>query len=74
MRACALPISQSFPSDFTEAIRQAQDATAAALADGHTLLEIDFPSAGLGSVSGDAEGAVSNFLLSDQREAVQLMH
>ena len=46
-----------FPDEFPTAIKQAQEATAAALADGHRLIEIDFPSAGLMSVAGDAEGA-----------------
>ncbi|KAH7621997.1 hypothetical protein Ndes2526B_g02822 [Nannochloris sp. 'desiccata'] len=46
-----------FPDEFPACIKQAQEATLAALADGHRLIEIDFPSAGLRSVAGDAEGA-----------------
>ena len=46
-----------FPDEFPTAIKQAQEATLAALADGHRLIEIDFPSAGLMAVAGDAEGA-----------------
>lgn len=45
-----------FPDEFPTAIKQAQEATLAALADGHRLIEIDFPSAGLMAVAGDAEG------------------
>jgi hypothetical protein len=33
-----------------------QGATTAAIADGRLLLEVDFPTAGLDSVAGDAEG------------------
>lgn len=47
----------TFPDEFPACIKQAQEATIAALADDHRLIEIDFPSAGLMSVAGDAEGA-----------------
>lgn len=47
---------QAFPTDYADAISQAQAATKAALADGHELIEIEFPAAGLSSVSGDGEG------------------
>jgi hypothetical protein len=43
--------------DYNEAIRQAQDSVKAALADGATLLEVEFPTASLASVPGDEEGA-----------------
>lgn len=46
-----------FPQDYNQAIKQAQDATLAALADGAELIEVEFPTASLSSVSGDAEGA-----------------
>ena len=54
-----LPLSlvQRFPMDYNEAIRQAQDSVKAALADGATLLEVEFPTASLASVPGDEEGA-----------------
>ncbi|CAI5515052.1 unnamed protein product [Closterium sp. Naga37s-1] len=44
--ACVLPVSQ------------AQQATQAALADGRSLLEVEFPTASLDSVPGDAEGGI----------------
>ena len=46
-----------FPEDYPQAIKQAQAATLAALANGAKLIEIEFPSASLSSVAGDAEGA-----------------
>lgn len=46
-----------FPEEYPQAIRQAQDATQAALAEGATLIEIDFPTSSLSGVAGDAEGA-----------------
>ena len=46
-----------FPSDYNEAVRQAQGAVKAALEDGHRLLEVEFPTASLRSVAGDAEAA-----------------
>ncbi|CAI5512770.1 unnamed protein product [Closterium sp. Naga37s-1] len=58
-----------FPRDYDEAIRQAQQATQAALADGRSLLEVEFPTTSLDSVpgvccavlfagAGDAEGGI----------------
>lgn len=47
---------QAFPKDYDEAIQGTQAATKAAIADGKLLLEIEFPTAGLASVAGDAEG------------------
>ena len=38
-------------------ISQAQTAVKAAIADGALLLEVEFPTAGLATVAGDAEGA-----------------
>lgn len=59
----SLPVLQAcaFPRDYPEAISQAQAATKAALDDGNRLVEIEFPTAGLTSVS----GAVSLSLLQD---------
>jgi hypothetical protein len=47
---------QALPESYEEAIRGMQQATKAAVKDGHNLLEIEFPTAGLSSVAGDAEG------------------
>ncbi|DBB02056.1 hypothetical protein WJX77_010807 [Trebouxia sp. C0004] len=47
---------QSFPTDYSTAVRQAQNATLAAIADGHKLIEVEFPTSSLQGVSGDAEG------------------
>jgi hypothetical protein len=49
-------LQQPFPQDYNQAVRQAQAAVQAALADGATLLEVEFPTASLASVAGDAEG------------------
>ncbi|EFN59585.1 hypothetical protein CHLNCDRAFT_56449 [Chlorella variabilis] len=46
-----------FPGDYNQAVRQAQGAAAAALADGASLVEVEFPTASLVAVAGDAEGA-----------------
>ena len=46
-----------FPDDFPLAIKQAQQAALAALADGAQIIEVEFPSASVNSVAGDAEGA-----------------
>ena len=48
---------QAFPRDYTQVISQAQAAVEAAIADGALLLEVEFPTAGLATVAGDAEGA-----------------
>eukprot|EP00250_Pteridium_aquilinum_P011217 c19915_g1_i1 orf=140-1084(-) len=48
----------NFPNDYDEVLDQAKDATKAALTDGKKLLEVEFPTAGLESVSGDAEGGI----------------
>ncbi|KAI5084336.1 hypothetical protein GOP47_0000505 [Adiantum capillus-veneris] len=69
----------NFPEDYDDVLKQAKDATKAALNDGKKLLEVEFPTAGLKSVSGDAEGGIEmtssmmlirdfclNFLASEQ--------
>jgi len=43
---------QSFPTDYSTAVRQAQNATLAAIADGHKLIEVEFPTSSLQGVSG----------------------
>ncbi|KAK9841778.1 hypothetical protein WJX81_002326 [Elliptochloris bilobata] len=47
----------AFPREYTDAIKQAQNSTTAALQAGLRLLEIEFPTSSLASVSGDGEGA-----------------
>lgn len=47
---------QKFPADYNQAVRQAQAAAWAALEDGASLVEVEFPTASLASVAGDAEG------------------
>lgn len=47
---------QTFPSDYSTALRQAQTATLSALKDGHKLIEVEFPASSLEGVSGDGEG------------------
>lgn len=47
----------SFPRDYVEAMRQAQDATKKAQHDGWSMIEIEFPPSSLVSVAGDGEGA-----------------
>lgn len=50
MHGCLL--LQEFPSEYDTAIRQAQLATKAALADGLKLLEVEFPVSGLAASQG----------------------
>ncbi|GAB2279134.1 hypothetical protein Dimus_013789 [Dionaea muscipula] len=45
-----------FPTNYTELLQQTTKATVLALKDGKQLMEIEFPTAGLGSVPGDGEG------------------
>uniref|UniRef100_A0A7N0UX20 DUF1995 domain-containing protein n=1 Tax=Kalanchoe fedtschenkoi TaxID=63787 RepID=A0A7N0UX20_KALFE len=45
-----------FPSDYSELLKQAKEATELALKDKRQLMEIEFPTAGLESVPGDGEG------------------
>ncbi|GFH19783.1 DUF1995 domain-containing protein, partial [Haematococcus lacustris] len=45
-----------FPASYEQAVRQAQQSVQAAIADGCKLIEVEFPTAGLASVSGDGEG------------------
>ncbi|KAJ9521690.1 hypothetical protein QJQ45_015380 [Haematococcus lacustris] len=60
---CACSANQStaarpavFPASYEQAVRQAQQSVQAAIADGCKLIEVEFPTAGLASVSGDGEG------------------
>uniref|UniRef100_A0A7S0MRW1 DUF1995 domain-containing protein n=1 Tax=Pyramimonas obovata TaxID=1411642 RepID=A0A7S0MRW1_9CHLO len=45
-----------FPYNYYQVTSQSQDAVRKALADGHKLIEVEFPSLGLDSVPGDSEG------------------
>eukprot|EP00775_Hariotina_reticulata_P008988 gene8988-9161_t len=47
---------RAFPSEYDTAVRQAQLAVKAALADGLQLLEVEFPTSGLVSSQGDGDG------------------
>ncbi|KAK1408093.1 hypothetical protein QVD17_39726 [Tagetes erecta] len=47
-----------FPADYDDLLLQAKEATQVALKDGIKLMEIEFPTAGLGSVPGDGEGGI----------------
>ena len=45
-----------FPYTYRQVTSQSQESVRQALADGHQLLEVEFPTLGLDSVPGDAEG------------------
>ncbi|KAK6129923.1 hypothetical protein DH2020_036317 [Rehmannia glutinosa] len=47
-----------FPSDYTQLLMQAKEATELALKNNKQLMEIEFPTAGLESVPGDGEGGI----------------
>ncbi|XP_051129361.1 uncharacterized protein LOC127250233 isoform X2 [Andrographis paniculata] len=47
-----------FPTDYTQLLQQAREATQSALKDNKQLMEIEFPTAGLESVPGDGEGGI----------------
>ncbi|CAK9153278.1 unnamed protein product [Ilex paraguariensis] len=47
-----------FPIDYSELLEQAKEATELALKDEKQLMEIEFPTAGLESVTGDGEGGI----------------
>ncbi|KAI4327990.1 hypothetical protein L6164_020390 [Bauhinia variegata] len=47
-----------FPTDYTELLAQAKVAVELALKDNKQLMEIEFPTSGLGSVPGDGEGGI----------------
>uniref|UniRef100_A0A7I4AFG6 DUF1995 domain-containing protein n=1 Tax=Physcomitrium patens TaxID=3218 RepID=A0A7I4AFG6_PHYPA len=50
--------SVDFPKDYNELVNQARRAAQAALKDDKTLLEVEFPTAGLDTVPGDEEGGI----------------
>lgn len=47
--------SQSFPENYGQLVRTARAATQSALADGHKLIEIDFPTYSLAAVAGEQQ-------------------
>ncbi|MCD7461680.1 hypothetical protein HAX54_046804 [Datura stramonium] len=55
-KAASIGFDVPFPKDYTELLQQAKEATELALTDNRQLMEIEFPTAGLGSVPGDGEG------------------
>ncbi|XP_060207749.1 protein LPA3 [Lycium barbarum] len=55
-KAASIGFDVSFPKDYNELLQQATEATELALEDNKQLMEIEFPTAGLGSVPGDGEG------------------
>lgn len=55
-KAASVGFDVPFPKDYTELLQQAKEATELALKDNRQLMEIEFPTAGLGSVPGDGEG------------------
>ncbi|TMX00862.1 hypothetical protein EJD97_025802 [Solanum chilense] len=57
-KAASIGFDVSFPKDYTELLQQAKEATELALKDNRQLMEIEFPTAGLGSVPGDGEGGI----------------
>ncbi|CAM6092736.1 unnamed protein product [Calypogeia fissa] len=56
--AAVASTSVEFPRDYDELLDQARTATSAALKDSKMLMEIEFPTAGLDTVPGDAEGGI----------------
>ncbi|XP_075108744.1 uncharacterized protein LOC107821228 isoform X3 [Nicotiana tabacum] len=55
-KATSIGFDVPFPRDYTELLQQAKEASELALKDNRQLMEIEFPTAGLGSVPGDGEG------------------
>ncbi|XP_009605749.1 uncharacterized protein [Nicotiana tomentosiformis] len=55
-KAASIGFDVLFPRDYTQLLQQAKEATELALKDNRQLMEIEFPTAGLGSVPGDGEG------------------
>ncbi len=48
----ALPATSVFPVEYSQALRQAQDAVKASILDGHIVLEVEFPVGSLWGVQG----------------------
>ncbi|XP_027361054.1 protein LOW PSII ACCUMULATION 3, chloroplastic isoform X2 [Abrus precatorius] len=60
-------IDVPFPTDYTQLLEQARVAVELAMKDNTQLMEIEFPTAGLGSVPGDGEGGI------EMTESMQLI-
>lgn len=56
--SASVELNVPFPSDYSELLEQAKEATKIALKDKRQLMEIEFPTAGLESVPGDGEGGI----------------
>ncbi|KAM2442250.1 hypothetical protein PS1_023377 [Malus domestica] len=67
METSSVGLDVSFPSDYSELIEQARNATELAVKDNKQLMEIEFPTSGLESVPGDGEGGI------EMTESMQLM-
>ncbi|CAO2838086.1 unnamed protein product [Amaranthus hypochondriacus] len=57
----------SFPTDYSDLLSQAKEATELAMKDNIQLMEIEFPTSGLQSVPGDGEGGI------EMTESMQLI-
>ncbi|KAI4312954.1 hypothetical protein MLD38_037738 [Melastoma candidum] len=57
-RASTFGLDTPFPADYDMLIEQAKTATELAMRDDKKLMEIEFPTSGLGSVPGDGEGGI----------------
>jgi hypothetical protein len=51
-----MPLQQLPPTDYESMLRQAGEACKTAIADGHKIIEVDFPPTSLWGVTGDGEG------------------
>ncbi|KAL2348837.1 hypothetical protein Fmac_002837 [Flemingia macrophylla] len=60
-------VETDFPADYSELLEQARVAVELAMKDNRQLMEIEFPTAGLGSVPGDGEGGI------EMTESMQLI-
>ncbi|XP_048429491.1 protein LPA3 isoform X3 [Pyrus x bretschneideri] len=67
METSSVGLDVSIPSDYSELIEQARNATALAVKDNKQLMEIEFPTSGLESVPGDGEGGI------EMTESMQLI-
>ncbi|CAN6547077.1 unnamed protein product [Malus baccata var. baccata] len=67
MQSSSVGLDVSFPSDYSELIEQARNATELAVKNNKQLMEIEFPTSGLESVPGDGEGGI------EMTESMQLI-
>ncbi|KAK9267052.1 hypothetical protein L1049_003600 [Liquidambar formosana] len=66
--SASVGLDMPFPSDYSELLKQAKEATELALKDKKQLMEIEFPTARLESVPGDGEGGI------EMTDSMQLIH